>query len=94
MAFPRAWTAILREEQAKVAKGAPFHEWAAATKRASARYHGRGEHRSNPVGIGWEKLVLYGLGAAVVVYFVKGYQAKLAAGQTTSQQFFDVPTGL
>lgn len=39
---------LLREEQGKVAPGAPFSAWSAAAKRASARYHGARATRRNP----------------------------------------------
>ena len=47
MAFPARWKELLREERARVPAGSKFGAYAAATKRASARYHGKSEGRSS-----------------------------------------------
>lgn len=53
------WQSILREERSKVPSGSGFHAYAAATKRASARYRGHSSgERANPrIGLGTVALV-------------------------------------
>lgn len=75
----QSWKEILKEERDRVPAGSPFGAYAAATKRASARYRGRrnphyvgGRGRavqSNPriAGMNLGTIALLGVGAAAVM---------------------------
>lgn len=63
MAFPSRWKEILTKHMAEVPKGSPFAAFKAATKAASAEYHGTS---SNPDTSQIFKVA----GAAAVVYLL------------------------
>ncbi len=74
MPFPSRWQQILKEERAKVPKGAPFSEYEKAAKRAGTRYRaikrgaaqyrgGNGHTERNPKGSDWLLIGLLALGA-------------------------------
>lgn len=72
------WQTLLQQERAKVPKGSSFGAYAAAAKRASARYHTPATKRnptratrSNPGGIGWGTVAIAGLAAYLVLPGVK-----------------------
>lgn len=93
MAFSQRWKTVLKKHMDAVPRGSPFPAFKAATKAASAEYHGLSTHlsRGNPDYSGLIKLAFIG---GIGLLAVRAVQAQQTQNTPTGNPPAPTATGL